>query len=123
MQPGVASTQSIIRALVEYAWAQPIRLTRDNHVERLEPLRRFGLALQGLVEQTKAGPPERGACFTFTLPSVEDSGGGAVGRFHSISTRREKKEGERLRILTEDDDPRTFATSAIPPSSRACCWT
>ena len=50
--------------------------------------------------------PGTGARFTFTLPSVEDSGGGAPGRFPPVSTPHEQKEGEdRLLILAVDDDP------------------
>ena len=36
--------------------------------------------------------PGAGMCFTFTLPSVEESEGGAVGQY--LSTRREDKEGD-----------------------------
>ena len=64
--------------------------------------------------------PGAGVCFTFTLPSVEESEGGAVGRYPPVSTRREDKEGDgRVRVLAVDDDPRTSATSATPSPSRA----
>ena len=53
-----------------------------------------------------ASGPRAGVCFTFTLPSVEESEGGAVGRFPPVSTRREDKEGDgRVRVLAVDDDP------------------
>ena len=46
--------------------------------------------------------PGLGARFTFTLPSFQDSGDGAVG-LQPDSTRREEK--EQPRILAVDDDP------------------
>ena len=50
--------------------------------------------------------PGAGVCFTFTLPSVEESEGGAVRRYPPVSTRREDKEGDgRVRVLAVDDDP------------------
>ena len=47
-----------------------------------------------------------GARFTFTLPSVDDPGAGAVSRLSSLyAPRAEAAEEKRLRILAVDDDP------------------
>ena len=64
-----------------------------------------------------------GACFTFTLPSLEDSWSGAVGRLHPTSAwRAQTAREERLRILAVDDDPQdlryvrdTLAKSGYEP--------
>ena len=73
----------------------------------------LGLAIcRGIVEahggriRAESDGPGLGACFTFTLPTVETGGSGGVSPVPAGYTRREAAEsGEAVLVLVVDDDP------------------
>jgi PAS domain S-box-containing protein len=74
----------------------------------------LGLAIcMGIVEahggriRAESGGPGLGARFTFTLPTVGEVGSGTAGSSMSPAPRRARREqGERVRVMAVDDDPR-----------------